>query len=123
MGVFSLFLRPPALQTMIEKIKNKEFIVRDILTKYPKARDNDSLLLAHVWVYQCGGKVHAQSLSMWEFIIDFARKNFAETSGITRCRRKLQEDNPELRGELYEKRHKMKESVKKELENWNGELF
>ena len=37
-------------EQMIEKIKNKKFVVKDILTKYPKARDNDSLLLAHVWV-------------------------------------------------------------------------
>tara|TARA_Y100001970_G_C14248255_1_gene869855 strand:+ start:1009 stop:1335 length:327 start_codon:yes stop_codon:yes gene_type:complete len=108
---------------MIEKIKNKEFIVREILTKYPKARDNDSLLLAHVWVYQCGGRVQAESISMWDFILDFTKKNFAEVSGITRCRRKLQENNPELRGELYEKRHKMKESVKEELKNFTGRLF
>ena len=111
---------------MIEKIKNKEFIVRDILEKYPKARDNDSRLLAHVWLYQCGGKTQAEGLSMWDFILDFTRKNFAEVSGITRCRRKLQEKYPELRGELYEKRHKMKNSVKEEIVNWDnntGDLF
>ena len=108
---------------MIEKIKNKEFIVREILTKYPKARDNDSLLLAHVWVYQCGGRVRSEAITMWDFIIDFTKKNFAEASGITRCRRKLQEEHPELRGELYEKRHKMKESVKEEIKEWSGELF
>ena len=108
---------------MIQKIKNKEFVVKDILTKYPKTRDNDSLLLAHVWVYQCGGKVYAQDLSMWDFLLDFTSKKFAEVSGITRCRRKLQEEQPELRGELYEKRHKMKESVKEEIKHWSGELF
>ena len=108
---------------MIQKIKNKEFIVKDILTKYPKARDNDSLLLAHVWVYQCGGKIYAEDMSMWDFIVDFVNKNLAETSGITRCRRKLQELHPELRGELYEQRHKMKESVKEEIKNFTGKLF
>ena len=108
---------------MIEKIKNKEFIVRDILEKFPKARDNDSRVLAHVWLYQCGGKTQAEGLSMWDFILDFTKKNFAEVSGITRCRRKLQEKEPELRGEMYEKRHKMKESVKEEIKNWSGKLF
>ena len=108
---------------MIQKIKNKEFIVKDILTKHPKARDNDSLLLAYVWVYQCGGKVYAKDISMWDFILDFTRKNFAEVSGITRCRRKLQEEHPELRGELYDKRHQMKDSVKEEIKHWTGELF
>ena len=50
-------------------------------------------------------------MSMWDFIVDFSRKNFAEVSGITRCRRKLQEEHPELRGKLYDKRHQMKDSV------------
>ena len=108
---------------MIEKIKNKEFIVKDILIKFPKTRDNDSRLLAHVWLYQCGGQSYAENISMWEFILDFTRKNFAEVSGITRCRRKLQEEHPELRGELYDQRHKLKESVAEEIKNWNGELF
>ena len=108
---------------MIEKIKNKEFIVKDMLTKHPKTRDNDSLLLAYVWVYQCGGKTYAENISMWDFILDFTRKNFAEVSGITRCRRKLQEEHPELRGKLYDKRHQMKDSVKEEIKNWSGELF
>ena len=106
---------------MIEKIKNKKFVVKDILTKYPKARDNDSLLLAHVWVYQCGGRSYAEDMSMWDFVMDFIGKNFAEVEPITRCRRKLQEKHPELRGELYEKRHQMKESVKKEIITWDEE--
>ena len=65
---------------MIEKIKNKEFVVKEILTKYPKARDNDSLLLAHVWVYQCGGRSRAEDLTMGDFILDFIDKKFAEVS-------------------------------------------
>ena len=106
---------------MIQKIKNKEFVVRDILTNYPKARDNDSLLLAHVWVYQAGGREYAKQINMWEFIEDFIGKRFAEVSGITRCRRKLQEHNPELRGKFWEERHKMSESVKEEIKTWDNE--
>ena len=108
-------------RAMIQKIKNKKFVVKDILTRYPKARDSDSLLLAHVWVYQCGGKVYAEEITMWDFVMDFIGKRFAEVEPITRCRRKLQEKHPELRGELYEKRHKMKESVKKEILTWDEE--
>ena len=104
---------------MIQKIKNKKFVVKDILTRYPKARDNDSLLLAHVWVYQCGGKVYAEDITMWDFVMDFIEKRFAEVEPITRCRRKLQEKHPELRGELWDKRHKMSESVKEEILTWD----
>ena len=104
---------------MIQKIKNKKFVVKDILTNYPKARDNDSLLLAHVWVYQCGGKVYAEDITMWDFVMDFIEKRFAEVEPITRCRRKLQEKHPELRGELWDKRHKMSESVKEEILTWD----
>ena len=106
---------------LIEKIKNKKFVVKDILTRYPKARDNDSLLLAHVWVYQCGGKVYAEDITMWDFVIDFIEKRFAEVEPITRCRRKLQEKHPELRGELWDKRHKLSESVKEEILTWDEE--
>jgi len=108
---------------IIEKIKNKEFIVKDILTKHPKTRDSDSLLLSFIWVYQAGGKDYIQDISMRDFISDFIGKRFAEPSGITRCRRKLQEHYPELRGKLYDKRHKMEESVKEEINKWTGELF
>ena len=106
---------------MIQKIKNKKFVVKDILTNYPKARDNDSLLLAHVWVYQCGGKVYAEDITMWDFVMDFIEKRFAEVEPITRCRRKLQEKHPELRGELWDKRHKLSESVKEEILTWDEE--
>ena len=108
-------------RAMIQKIKNKKFVVKDILTRYPKARDNDSLLLAHVWVYQCGGKVYAEDITMWDFVIDFIEKRFAEVEPITRCRRKLQEKHPELRGELWDKRHKLSESVKEEILTWDEE--
>ena len=107
----------------IKKIKNREFIVKDILTRYPKTRDNDSLLISYVWVQQAGGKEYVKDLSFRDFILDFIDKRFAEPSGITRCRRKLQEHDPELRGELYEKRHKRVQSVKEELKNWTGGLF
>ena len=106
---------------MIQKIKNREFVVTDMLTRYPKARDNDSLLLAYVWMYQAGGKNYICDISMKDFILDFIDKRFAEAEGIIRCRRKLQEEHPELRGELYEQRHKLKESVKEEIINWDNE--
>ena len=106
---------------MIQKIKNKEFVVTDMLTKHPKARDNDSLLLAFVWVYQAGGKNYITDISMKDFILDFVDKKFAEAEGVIRCRRKLQEEHPELRGELYEQRHKLKESVREEIRTWNEE--
>ena len=106
---------------VIQKIKNREFVVTDMLTRYPKARDNDSLLLAYVWMYQAGGKNYISDITMWDFVMDFIGKRFAEVEPITRCRRKLQEKHPELRGELYEQRHQMKESVKEEIINWDDE--
>ena len=61
-------------EQMIEKIKNKEFVVTDILTKHPKTRDNDSLLLAFVWVYQAGGKNYITDISMKDFILKITGK-------------------------------------------------
>ena len=39
----------------------------------------------------------------------------SDPSAIRRARRKVQEENPETRGELWEKRHKQQEQVQEDL--------
>jgi len=41
--------------------------------------------------------------------------NFTSSESITRMRRKIQEENPSLRGEKYAKRQANQEQVKKDL--------
>jgi hypothetical protein len=50
-----------------------------------------------------------------------ANGNLPSSESIRRCRQKLQELNPELRGELWDKRHQMQTQVKEELKEMEND--
>ena len=86
-------------------------IVKSLLAKHPHLRDNDNKLLATVWYH----KMDNIEESVMDFLHILANGDLPSSESIRRCRQKLQELNPGLRGELWNKRHKMQEQVKKEL--------
>ena len=49
------------------------------------------------------------TLKMW------VNKEISHPSAIMRARRKVQEEHPETRGEVYKERHKQQEQVKEDL--------
>ena len=91
-------------------------MVKALLIKKPELRDNDSALIATVWWYQ------SQDISdKTEFLRRFANKKYTNPESIRRCRQKLQELNPDLRGDNWNKEHNTKEkqsSVKQQLNNF-----
>jgi hypothetical protein len=50
-----------------------------------------------------------------DFLQLYAKNQIPQADVITRARRKVQEENPELRGELYNERHQLKEEVKNNI--------
>lgn len=86
-------------------------IVKDALTEYPFLRDNDLKLIWHL--------LQKQGLAQGEIIHrrDFIKSYSFET--ITRCRRKVQSDFPELSAtaKAAENRKKLQERVKKNIYN------
>ena len=96
--------------------------VAEILTLKRKARDNDFYLMYWVWKREFENINAKQDISL-----DFDRANIvnilsllkdkqlSHPSGIMRARRKLQEENPTFRGEMWDLRHKEQEVVKKDL--------
>ena len=104
-------------------MKHLEDIVTDILKRNPKARDNDHILAGTVWIRELGGSDIAKEMSLWEFLRMFMSNEISNFESIGRCRRKVQELDPELRGTKYELRHGRQEEVKKQIKNWSGELF
>ena len=96
--------------------------VANILTLKRKARDNDFYLMYWVW----RDEFHSLN-SKNEIPIDFDKTNIvnilsllkdrklSHPSGIMRARRKLQEEHSNLRGEIWDLRHKEQEVVKKDL--------
>ena len=99
-------------------MKNK---VKKILLLKKQARDNDFYLMYWIW------KQEFENLDINNIQIDFDRTNIinilsllkdrklSHPSGIMRARRKLQENDPTLRGDIWNIRHKEQEIVKADL--------
>ena len=102
----------------INTVKKK---AAEILTLKPETRDSDFYLMYYIW------KDEFDALDISEIKLDFDRINIvnllsllkdrrlSHPSGIMRARRKLQEEYPKLRGEVWKARHAEEEKVKREL--------
>lgn len=101
------------------KMKDK---VRKVLMLKTKSRDNDFYLMYWIWKSEFDQLNLSNNLK-----IDFDRANIitilsllkdrelSHPSGIMRMRRKLQEDNEQLRGEMWAIRHKEQKVVQADL--------
>ena len=97
--------------------KSLQAIIKDLLIKKPHLRDDDNKLLANVW-FLATKPLKEEWL---DFLALIADGKLPTPSAITRCRRKMQEMHPVLRGEMWYKRHDLQEQVKielKEMEKW-----
>lgn len=100
----------------VKKIKKLAPIVRRCLDRVPECRDNDRLLFFKIWAYQ-NPNLRDDNFSFKNFAIGFLNGSYAEPSSISRCRQKLQELHPELRGELWDKRHKEGDDTRRDINN------
>jgi|LWDU01.1.fsa_nt_gi hypothetical protein len=87
-------------------IKDKRKTVEHILRVFVGTRDSDSELLATYWRHEGSGRDN-----IYEGLMN---NTLSTAESITRCRRKVQELNPELRGAAWRKRHGMLEEIVKE---------
>ena len=97
-------------------------IVERLLISSPKLRDNDRQLVANVWFVQINKDQNIKTMSAKDFLHELAKGNVLSSESITRCRRKLQEENVSLRGERWDERHRAQEDVKEELRNWKNDV-
>lgn len=84
--------------------------VKEILTTYPNARDDDRLLVKMIWYVET-----PITLTVCDFLDYYCEGAITSESTIRRARRKVQELYPELRGKKWHERHAQQEQVKKEL--------
>jgi len=82
--------------------KQKDFIIRLLIT-HPELRDNDYQLIATIWEYESDNPT---TITAAQFLMDFGNGKYTNPESIRRCRAKLQEEMPELRGEKYIERHR-----------------
>lgn len=85
------------------------------LTKYPKLRDSDDRLVANMWAEDMGGQLATQGISLHDFLVKYADGELTMAESITRIRRKIQSERPELRGETYKLRDAHELKIEKDL--------
>jgi hypothetical protein len=91
-------------------------MVKSALTDYPELRDSDAKLIAILWTVELSESGYALSnLPTQKFMQILADGKLTSSETITRVRRRLQEQYPELRGAKYNQRQANQEKVKKDL--------
>ena len=97
---------------MKKKITRLVDRVTRLLRDKSTLRDNDRRLTCNIW----WKSVPNPKLLMFEdFIALYIEGKIPESDSITRCRRKVQEENKELRGESWDLRHGLEDAVKEEI--------
>lgn len=90
--------------------------VKTALQTYPKMRDNDNLLIAHLWAMEMRGKEqNPQFTATRAFFVDFSEGKYSSPEAIRRARQKIQEQRPELRGTSYQERQKKSRTIKSDI--------
>ena len=101
----------------------KIFILVDeiklFLTNYKVLRDSDERLMANIWA-KFLGREEIKILTATDILHLLAKGDLPSYESISRCRRKIQETTPMLRGTTWELRHKRQKSVKNELKQLTG---
>ena len=86
--------------------------VTKLLTKYPSLRDNDDKLMANIW---CNRIDNLSNETATNVLIMLAKRKLPSYESISRCRRKIQELKPELRGNKWVQRQSRAKKIRKEI--------
>jgi len=98
------------------KINRTKNDVRYLLSAFPDLRDDDSRLLANFWSRELQAQgISSKDIRGFELLALIAMKQLSTPESVFRMRRKLQEENIDLRGKAYEKRHKEVKQVQNDL--------
>lgn len=96
-------------------LKHRE-VVEKLLKENPALRDDDNRLVANVWNKNLiHNKINPLEISAYRLLEILSKGSLPNTESIRRIRQKLQQEFPELRGEKYNKRHSLQDSVKEQL--------
>ncbi len=97
------------------KMDIKQTVI-DLLTQYTDFKDNDQQLVAWYWKLEMEAMGYPSSnTTAMNFLKLMANGRLTSSDTITRVRRLVQEETPELRGAKYNQRQDKQSSVKKDL--------
>lgn len=88
--------------------------VEKFLTIYPILRDDDNKLMANTWGMYIG-ETDLNNMSGRDVLSALSEGKLPSYESISRCRRKLQEECPNLRGEKWYERHKRADNIRREI--------
>ena len=93
------------MKNMLDKVIN-------LLTKYPSLRDSDERLAANIWYNNIKNVDEIDAITL---LSRFAEGKLPSYESISRCRRKIQEEKPDLRGKKWAKRHSKQKVIKDQI--------
>ena len=97
-------------------MKTKEEI-KKLLTQDERLRDSDAKLIARFWTNELQRKnIDTKDITAHEFLKMYATNKLHNVEGLTRMRRKVQEENKHLRGQFYKGRQTTKQ------DEWKAKL-
>ena len=80
-------------------------VIEALLRKTPRLKDSDNKLIATYWFRELEHKgLDAKEITAYDFLKQYAESQLTNAETIRRMRAKLQEDNPDLRGKVYNAR-------------------
>lgn len=100
-----------------ENLKDVKSVVEELLIKNPKTRDSDNLLVATYYFYETGGKDVLQNQSAYDFLKNMSNGSLTSFESISRARRRIQEQNPLLRGNNYKERKESSKEIRENIKN------
>lgn len=91
---------------MARKIIKIDQAVKALMEKDKRYSDNDNSLCARIWANELVLMgMESRNISAYEFLCLYATDKLTNSDSVTRARRKLEEEIPELRGNTYDVRH------------------
>jgi hypothetical protein len=98
--------------------------VKNLLQRNPRLRESDAALMSRIWWNDLVARgLDPNSISATDFFVLLADKKLSSYEGITRGRRKIMEECPELRGTTYAARKKKAEDVKNQSKGWSDHII
>ena len=100
-------------------MKTKDEITK-LLTNDKRLRDSDAKLIARFWTNELKRKgIDTKEITAHEFLTMYATSNLHNVEGLTRMRRKVQEENEHLRGNFYKDRQTTQQNKMKAKLGYN----
>ena len=100
-----------------ESLKDVKTKVEELLTTNPRTRESDNLLVATFYFHEMGGKDVLNNVSAFDFLKKMSSGGLTSFESISRARRKIQEQNPHLRGSNYIEKQNLSEEVRENIKN------